>query len=74
MSWEARQQRLEDRSVSHKTFVERLCVSAEGEAEMPHQITKPTLWRGEASLCKKNKEDAEHDAGIKVKSQELHAH
>ena len=53
MSWEARQQRLEDRSVSHKTLVERLRVSAEGEAKMPHQITKPTLWRGEASWLKK---------------------
>ena len=39
---EARQQGLEDRSVSHNAFVEKLCVCAEGGAKMLHQITKPT--------------------------------
>ena len=38
---EARQQRLEDRSVSHETLIEKLRVS-EGGAKMPYQVTRPT--------------------------------
>ena len=64
MSWEARQQRLEEMSVSQRTFVERLCVSAEDEAKMLHPITEPTPWRGGASLFKIPEEDAETAAGI----------
>ena len=41
---------LEDRSASHKTFVGKLSVNAEDGARMLHQITRPTVWRGSASL------------------------
>ena len=41
-----------ERSAGQQTFVEKLCVSAEGGTQMLHQITKPTLWRGCASLFK----------------------
>ena len=59
MPQESRQQRLEF------PFVSKLCVSAEGGVKKRHQITRPIPWRGSASLFT-TKEDAEHEAGIKV--------
>ena len=58
-----------------KTVVDKLCVTAEGEAKMLfHQITKPTKWRGIALLYGKiPQEDAEHEAGKKVTFKEWHA-
>ena len=54
MTQEARQPRLEDGSVCHKTSVEKLCVSAESSP-----------WRGSASRVRSPEEDAEQMAGVK---------
>ena len=63
----------EDRSVSHKTFVEKLCVCAEGRAKLLHQITKPYPLRGGASVAIPQ-EDAENEAGLQAEFKEWHAH
>ena len=65
-------QRLEDKSVGHETCVEKQCVNAEVGAKLIHQITGPTTWRGGASSLKTSEEDAENEAGVKVKFTEWH--
>ena len=57
-----------------RRFWEKLRVSAEGGANMLYQITKPTLWRGCASLCRTPREYAELEAGVNVKFDEWHVH
>ena len=42
----------------HQRNVEKMIKSAEGSAGLLHKITKPTRWRGEVPILKKEEEDA----------------
>ena len=72
MTQEARQQCLEDGSVSLETFVEVCCVSV--LQVKPRCCIKSFTWRGLASLLRISEEGAEHEVRIKDKFKEWHAH
>ena len=59
--------RRERSQASHKTYVEKLILSAQGGAKMLHQVAKPSLWRGGASLFLMPEKDAAEGTGIGVK-------
>ena len=68
----ARQQRLEKRRVSHKTFVAQLCVSAEGGTKTLPQINETTPWRGVLHYVEPEG-DVENNARIQFTFNEWHA-
>ena len=55
------------RQASQKASVQRLILGAQGGAQMLHQVTKPSLWRGGASLFLTPEKDAAEGTGICVK-------
>ena len=58
--------RRERRQASHEASVERLILSVQVGAKMLHQATKPSLWRGGASLSLTPEKDAAEGTRIGV--------
>ena len=66
--------RRERRQAGHRASVERLIFGPQGGAKMLHQVAKPSLWRGGASLFLTPEKDAAEGTGIGVKFNEWRGH